>query len=86
MEAPSGLLAAGLHPNDVSLSGELGTTKGAGRREADAAGKPYAQKQNGGPPQLTTIDCAASSKKSRLLVRNARNAYMASSITDSSST
>jgi hypothetical protein len=61
-----------LHPNDASLSGELGTTKGAGRREAAAAGKPYAQKQNGGPPQLTTTDCAASSKKSRLLVRNAQ--------------
>jgi hypothetical protein len=31
-----------LVPNDVSLSGELGTTKGAGRREAAAERKPYA--------------------------------------------
>lgn len=57
----------------------------AGRREAEATGNPHAQKQNGGPPQLTTTDCAASSTKSRILVRNARNAYMASPISDSSS-
>jgi hypothetical protein len=31
-----------LHPNDVSLRGELKTTKGAGRREAAAERKPYA--------------------------------------------
>jgi hypothetical protein len=73
MEAPSRLLAPLACTRTMSpLSGELGTTKGTGRREAAAAGKPYAQKQNGGPPQLTTTDCAASSNKSRLLVRNAR--------------
>jgi hypothetical protein len=74
-----------LHPNDVSLGGELGTTKGAGRREAAAEGKPYAQKQTAARPNSQRLIAPPPQKKPRLLVRNARNAYMASSITDSSS-
>src|ERR1700722_2601095 len=83
MEAPSGLLLLVPAP-DRCLPDRRTRNKprGPAGEKPPATGKPYAQKQNGRPPQLTTTDCAASSTTSRILVRNARNAYMASSISD----